>query len=278
MGHLDGIVTRTNLSLEQLAAEQHFSRVAPRYEALRNTDHDVVMLIHDRLPNQPLVGVDVGAGTGRYTELLREALPDRSWVFAADRSQAMLAAFGSPVTGNATALRCDAERLPLADGSVDFVTSFNAVHHFDLQRFTREVARVLRPGGDLFVYTRTPEQNAKSIWGRAFPGFVTHESRLHDETTLVGTFRELGTVETTSFTFARRATAARLADRVRGGAYSTFHRYRPDELQAALDHFLEHLGDRDVEWHDHNLLVHVQRGQDPLRGGGVRAGRRPGWV
>jgi SAM-dependent methyltransferase len=172
----------------------------------------------------------------------------------------MLAAFGSPrVAGEATALRCDAERLPLAHESVDFVTSFNAVHHFDLRRFTREVARVLRPGGHLFVYTRTPEQNAKSIWGRAFPGFVTHESRLHDENTLVRTFRELGTVETTSFTFARCSTAARLAARVRGGAYSTFHRYRPDELEAALNRFLEHLGDRDVEWHDHNLLVHAQR-------------------
>ena len=98
-----------------------------------------------------------------------------------------------------------------------------------------EVARVLRPGGDLFVYTRTPEQNAKSIWGRAFPGFVSHESRLHDEATLERVFGDLGAVEMTSFIFARYATAARLAERVRGGAYSTFRRYRPDELEEALD-------------------------------------------
>jgi SAM-dependent methyltransferase len=147
----------------------------------------------------------------------------------------------------------------LADESVDFVTAFNAVHHFDLDRFTHEVARVLRPGGDLFVYTRTPEQNAKSIWGRAFPGFVSHESRLHDETTLGRVFAELGAVEMTSFTFARCATADGLAERVRGGAYSTFGRYRPDELEDALERFLQHLDGRDVEWHDHNLLVHVQR-------------------
>jgi SAM-dependent methyltransferase len=171
----------------------------------------------------------------------------------------MLGTSGLGVAGSAAALRCEAEQLPLADGSVDFVTTFNAVHHFDLVQFTHEVARVLRPRGDLFVYTRTPEQNAKSIWGRAFPGFVSHENRLHDETTLARAFRDLGAVETTSFTFPRYATAARLAERVRGGAYSTFRRYPPDELENALDRFLEHLDGRDVEWHDHNLLVHVQR-------------------
>ena len=156
-------------------------------------------------------------------------------------------------------LRCEAEQLPLVDRSVDFVTSFNAVHHFDLERFAREVARVLRPGGHLFVYTRTPEQNAESIWGRAFPGFLSHESRLQDETTLERVFGRLGAVEMTSFIFARRATAARLAERVRGGAYSTFRRYRADELEEALACFVERLDGGDVEWNDHNLLVHVQR-------------------
>ena len=256
MGDLDRTVAGTNPSRERQAAEQHFENVAPGYEALRETDHDAVLFIGDRLPNRALLGVDVGAGTGRYTRLLRQVLPDGSWVAAADRSHAMLTRWRCRP---GMALRCDAERLPFADGSIDFVTSFNAVHHFDLQRFTGEVARVLHAGGDLFVYTRTPEQNAKSIWGQAFPGFVSHESRLHDEATLRRAFRDLGVVKTTSFSFARYATAARLVERVRGGAYSTFRRYRPDELEVALDRFIEHLGDRDVEWHDHNLLVHVHR-------------------
>ena len=251
-------LARTNSSWERQATELHFASVALRYESLRDTDHDAVLLIRARLPDRRLVGVDVGAGTGRYTELLRRVLPDRSWVLAADRSHAMLATYGACAADAGNVLRCEAEQLPLADSSVDFVTTFNAVHHFDLERFTNEVARVLRPGGHLFVYTRTPEQNAQSIWGRAFPGFLSHESRLHDESTLVRAFRDVGSVETGSFTFARRATAARLVDRVRGGAYSTFRRYEADELEEALDSFLERV-DGVVEWHDHNLLVHVQR-------------------
>ena len=252
-------LARTNISWERQAAEQHFTSVALRYESLRDTDQDALLLIRARLPDRPLVGVDIGAGTGRYTQLLRRVLPDRSWVLAADRSHAMLASCGAGAAQGGAVLRCEAEQLPLVDRSVDFVTSFNAVHHFDLERFTREVARVLRPGGHLFVYTRTPEQNAESIWGRAFPGFLSHESRLHDETTLERVFGRLGTVEMTSFIFPRRATAARLVERVRGGAYSTFGRYQPDELEEALACFLEHIDGCDVEWNDHNLLVHVQR-------------------
>lgn len=254
-------MSRTNASWERrrAATEWHFAGVASRYQSLRDTDHDAVLLILDRLSDRPLLGVDVGAGTGRYTRLLQQALPDRSSLIAADLSHAMLCALGAEAEAGGMVLRCAAEQLPVADRSVDFVTTFNAVHHFDLDRFAHEVARVLAPRGDLFVYTRTPEQNAASIWGRAFPGFTSHENRLHDEATLERAFGHLGTVETTMFSFARRATPAQLAERVWGGAYSTFRCYEPGELQQALDCFLQQLDGHDVQWHDQNLLVHVRR-------------------
>ena len=72
-----------------------------------------------------------------------------------------------------------AEQLPLRAASLDVVTAFNCVHHFDLGRFLTAAARVLKPGGQLFIYTRTPQQNARTIWGQYFPGFTEHEQRLH---------------------------------------------------------------------------------------------------
>ncbi|MEW8977321.1 MAG: class I SAM-dependent methyltransferase [Symbiobacterium sp.] len=46
----------------------------------------------------------------------------------------------------------DAEALPFADGSFDVVTCRIAAHHFPaVDRFCREAARVLRPGGRLVV-------------------------------------------------------------------------------------------------------------------------------
>jgi SAM-dependent methyltransferase len=180
-------------------------------------------------------------------------------LIAADLSHEMLTALTHETVAPLPVLRCESEQLSLARASLDFVTTFNAVHHFQLDTFVDEVGRVLRPDGQLFVYTRTPDQNARSIWGQAFPGFTAHETRLHDEGTLVEALSDLGKVESTSFSFTRRASAARLAARVRGGAYSTFRLYDPGELEAALTAFLTRIDGHEVEWRDHNLLVHVQR-------------------
>ena len=155
-------------------------------------------------------------------------------------------------------LRCEAEQLPLADRSVDIVTSFNAVHHFDLERFTREVARVLRPGGHLFVYTRTPEQNAESIWGRAFPGFLSHESRLQDETTLERVLGRLGAVEITRSSSPVGPPLLAWPSECGAAPTPPFAGTGLTSSRSAAC-FLEHLDGGDVEWNDHNLLVHVQR-------------------
>jgi len=253
-GGKDGISS----SINRRQTEQHFAVVAARYQSLRDTDHEPVRHIRDHFPDRRLVGLDVGAGTGRYTQLLVEQLDGRASILAADLSHPMLRTLQQHVPTGDVAVRCESERLPIRDGAVDFVTTFNAVHHFELDRFVEEVARVLAPNGHLFVYTRTPQQNAQSIWGRAFPGFTSRETRLHDEATLCHALSRLGTVHSSSFSFSRRATPARLTERVRGCFYSTFALYEPDELETALRRFLQTIGGRDeVCWQDHNLLVHV---------------------
>ena len=106
-----------------------------------------------------------------------------------------------------------AEELPLRTGSLDLVTAFNCVHHFDLARFLTAVARVLQPGGQLFAYTRTPQQNARTIWGRYFPGFTEHEQRLHSEAAFREAVRRTGgltVVATQTFRHPRSSTAGRL--------------------------------------------------------------------
>lgn len=53
---------------------------------------------------------------------------------------------------NVTFAEADAEALPFADASFDVVTCRIAAHHFpQVDRFSREAARVLRPGGRLVV-------------------------------------------------------------------------------------------------------------------------------
>jgi hypothetical protein len=151
-----------------------------------------------------------------------------------------------------------AEELPLRAASLDLVTAFNCVHHFDLGRFLADAARVLRPGGQLFIYTRTPQQNARTIWGRYFPGFTEHEQRLHSQAAIRDAVRRAGgltVVATQIFKHPRASTAGRLQAQAEGRHYSTFSLYPPEELRAAIATFLARLPSPDVSWVDEHLLV-----------------------
>ena len=174
---------------------EHFERVAAVYESLRTTDEAPVREICQLLPDRPVTGLDIGCGTGRYTRLLRALLPGGSLLVASDVSAAMLAQLKAASHGHAggvVPLLAAAEQLPLRTASLDVVTAFNCVHHFDLGRFLSAVARVLAPGGQLFIYTRTPQQNARTIWGRYFPGFTEHEQRLHSQAAIRDAVRRTG--------------------------------------------------------------------------------------
>jgi SAM-dependent methyltransferase len=218
----------------------HFERVAAVYESLRTTDEAPVREICQLLPDRPVTGLDVGCGTGRYTRLLHALLPGGSLLAASDVSAAMLAQLKAASRGHArrmVPLLAAAEQLPLRAASLDVVTAFNCVHHFDLGRFLSAVARVLAPGGQLFIYTRTPEQNARTIWGRYFPGFTEHEQRLHSQAAIRDAVRRTGglqVVATQTFSHPRSSTAGRLQAQAEGCHYSTFSLYTPAELRASI--------------------------------------------
>jgi SAM-dependent methyltransferase len=237
----------------------HFERVAAVYESLRTTDEAPVRRIRQLLADRPVTGLDVGCGTGRYSRLLRGLLPDGSLLAASDVSAAMLAELRAGAPGVVPLLSA-AEELPLRTASLDLVTAFNCVHHFDLGRFLAAVARVLQPDGQLFIYTRTPQQNARTIWGRYFPGFTEHEQRLHSQAALRDAVRRTGglkVVATQAFRHPRSSTAGRLRAQAEGRHYSTFSLYPPDELRASIATFLARLPSPEVCWVDEHLLVVV---------------------
>jgi SAM-dependent methyltransferase len=239
----------------------HFEQVAAAYESLRTTDEAPVRAIGQLLPGRPVTGLDVGCGTGRYSRLLRAVLPEGSRLAVADISAAMLAQLKAGSHGDAggvVPLLAAAEQLPLRTASLDLITAFNCVHHFGLARFLAAAARVRAPGGRLYIYTRTPQQNARTIWGRYFPGFTEHEQRLHSQAALRDAVSRTGGLQVTAtqtFQHPRTSTAEQLRAQAEGHHYSTFSLYPPQELRAAIATFLARLPSPQVSWIDEHLLV-----------------------
>ena len=253
-----------------MSVGDHFSRVAAVYESLRTTDEAPVRRIRQLLPDRPVTGLDIGCGTGRYSRLLRGMLPHGSLLVASDVSAAMLAELKAGDDGQAPvlALLSTAEELPVRTASLDLVTAFNCVHHFDLGRFLAVAGRVLQPDGQLFIYTRTPQQNARTIWGRYFPGFTEHEQRLHSQAAFRDAVRRtdgLTVVATQTFQHPRSSTAERLRAQAEGRHYSTFSLYTPDELRASIATFLARLPSPAVSWVDEHLLVVAGRSRRDRR-------------
>lgn len=113
------------------------------------------------IPFADLAGKDVleiGCGTGVHARLLAEAGARLSAVdltpTAIELTNKRLALHGL----EADVREADAEHLPFADRSFDFVWSWGVIHHSaHTERVVEEIARVLRPGGRLalMIYHRS---------------------------------------------------------------------------------------------------------------------------
>ncbi len=260
----------------------HFADVACTYRHLRDLDLGAVRLIGDVLARSTSRAravrlLDIGTGSGRYRDAVAAhvstKLGRRVDAIGLDVSPAMVAQGGRPpppaAAGGVRTTRMVgvAEHLPFTGSACDAVTCFNAIHHFNLIRFMDEAARVLTSHGHLVLYTRTPGQNRRTIWGRYFPKFATRETRLSsvdDLRTAVRATHAFATVHAQTISWRVTTSLARLLEQVTSYHYSTFRLYPPDAFRAAVDIFQRRLERTftdvtNITWDNDHMLVVAER-------------------
>jgi SAM-dependent methyltransferase len=102
--------------------------------------------------------LEVGSGTGVHARLLAEAGARLTAIDLTPTAVELTRRRLELHDLDAIVCEADAEELPFADGSFDFVWSWGVIHHpAHTERAIAEIARVLRPGGRaaLMVYHRS---------------------------------------------------------------------------------------------------------------------------
>lgn len=120
--------------------------------------------------------VDIGCGTGRYTEFFAGFCGE---VVGVDRSRGMLSEAVNGHPRSAEYVRSDALALPFRDGTFSAAVMIMLVHHFEQRERTvvlRETRRVLKLGGTVVVLTNSHARMGRSLW-RLFPGFLDIDYR-----------------------------------------------------------------------------------------------------
>jgi ubiquinone/menaquinone biosynthesis C-methylase UbiE len=149
------------------------TEIATSYDKARVLAPETARLWQDLLgpyidPAATSVIIDLGCGTGRFSDLLAAHFGVQ--VVGIDPSQKMIdQARGKPVTGRVSYRQGAAEAMPLPDGCADVIFMSMIYHHLnDPSAATRECHRVLRR--DSYVCIRNGTRETDFPHRRFFPG------------------------------------------------------------------------------------------------------------
>jgi ubiquinone/menaquinone biosynthesis C-methylase UbiE len=148
------------------------SNIAATYDAARRYRPEVLGqwldLVANHAPSPLNVIVDLGCGTGRFTQPLSDRL--NADVMGLDPSEKMLAAARSKGHGPRVKFKqLRGEAFPIGDGTADMVFMSMVLHHLsDPAATARECRRILRRGGRVCLRNATREADVRQ--SRFFSG------------------------------------------------------------------------------------------------------------
>jgi ubiquinone/menaquinone biosynthesis C-methylase UbiE len=130
---------------------------------------------------QPTTVLELGAGTGKLTEVLVGLGHD---VHATEPDEQMLGRLRDRLPDVRTSV-ASAEEIPAPDASYDVVVVAQAFHWFDKERAFPEIGRVLKPGGRLAVTWNLRDERIP--WVRKLGVLLDAQDSHHSDEALVAT-------------------------------------------------------------------------------------------
>lgn len=221
-----------------------FDALSGRYDALRGRSRDRLLpFVAGAVEYAGIRSVDsvidIGCGTGRYTELFSGFC---GTVVGIDASQGMIRQASNSRQQGVDYLISDALSMPFSQCSFDCAVMFMAVHLFtpEQRRLLFEgVSGILKGGGRFVILTESHARMRRSLW-RHFPGLLDID--LHRFPDLATLAREL---KGAGFVTGRRVVRNDLGEvptkdylaRVEGKMLSTFSLMTEEEFREGFDAF-----------------------------------------
>lgn len=191
--------------------------------------------------DRPLVGVDLGSGTGRFTPALAETFGGP--VYGVEPSARMRETAEAQASHpRVVYLQGHAAGIPLASDSADFVLMFLSFHHYpDPAAAVREIGRVLKPGGRAILRSTFKARIPQHWWRDYFPRSQSIEEAMFPtvaEARLFFEDRGFRTVAWETPTIPFEGDLAEAVEKLKLRAVSVFEHMTNAELEtgfAALD-------------------------------------------
>lgn len=191
-----------------------FGTVAASYDRGRPSyPREAVAWALGTSPGQkPLRVLELGAGTGKLTEVLLELGHD---VFATEPDERMLDVLSAKLP-DVRATVGDAEQIPVGDQQYDVVIAGQAFEWFDQAVALPEISRVLAPGGRLVLLGN--ERDERIPWVRRLGALVGREEPDVDATRVIDDSAMFSAVEEQRFRFWQVVNRESIQDLLLSGA------------------------------------------------------------
>lgn len=162
--------TKNEINKNKQSMNYHFSSIASKYKSVRTLDLEPVLYIKNQMNGKTKINMaDVGCGDGRYSKEFLKYFGDKCFMHCIDYNENMLKSLENYFTEQNITNFCtrqgDANRLPIDNDSLDYIFTFNAIHHFEVQKFLSESLKEHSKMMDIFLSIPDYEIRILEVFG-----------------------------------------------------------------------------------------------------------------